>query len=99
MDCAEEITVLRREVGPIVGGADRLRFDLLNSTMTVDGTGKIALQTIIEAVAQTGLRAEPSTEATSQRPAGPAGWPRRTLLTIASGALRCALRESSTSSC
>ena len=35
MDCAEEIMVLKREVGPVVGGEDRLGFDILNGKMTV----------------------------------------------------------------
>lgn len=35
MDCAEEVTILRREIGPLVGGADRLAFDLLNAWMCV----------------------------------------------------------------
>lgn len=30
MDCAEEVAVLKREVGPLVGGEERLAFDLLN---------------------------------------------------------------------
>ena len=28
MDCAEEVAVLRQEVGPVVGGTDNLAFDL-----------------------------------------------------------------------
>ena len=35
MDCLEEVTTLRRAVGPLIGGADRLTCDLLQSTMTV----------------------------------------------------------------
>lgn len=35
LDCAEEVAVLKREVGPVVGGADRLGFDILNGRMTV----------------------------------------------------------------
>ena len=35
LDCAEEVAVLRREVGPLVGGADNLAFDVLNGRMTV----------------------------------------------------------------
>ena len=36
LDCAEEVASLRREVGPVVGGEDRLSFDVLGGTMTVD---------------------------------------------------------------
>ena len=35
LDCAEEVAVLRRAVGPLVGGADNLAFDVLNGRMTV----------------------------------------------------------------
>ena len=35
MDCPEEVAVLRRAVGPVVGGTDRMSCDLLNGTMTV----------------------------------------------------------------
>ncbi len=35
MDCAEEVDALKREVGPLVGGGDRLAFDLLNGKMMV----------------------------------------------------------------
>jgi hypothetical protein len=34
MDCAEEVAVLK-DVGPVVGGADHLSFDILNGRMTV----------------------------------------------------------------
>ena len=35
LDCAEEVAVLKREIGPLVGGEDRLAFDVLNGRMTV----------------------------------------------------------------
>jgi Cd2+/Zn2+-exporting ATPase len=60
MDCAEEVAVLKREVGPVVGGAERLAFDILNGRMTVrelpDGVPERA---IVEAVRRAGLGAEP----------------------------------------
>jgi len=34
MDCAEEAGVLKREVGPLVGGEQNLTFDILNGKMT-----------------------------------------------------------------
>ena len=61
MDCAEECTVLRREVGPIVGGDDKLSFDVLRGRMTVMGATSVPADTIIEAVNRTGMRAEPWT--------------------------------------
>ncbi len=47
---------LRREVGPIVGGPDRLSFDLLNGTMTAPG--EAFAPAVLTAVARAGLRAE-----------------------------------------
>lgn len=35
MDCAEETAVLKREVGPLVGGEANLAFDLLNGKMVL----------------------------------------------------------------
>jgi Cd2+/Zn2+-exporting ATPase len=58
MDCPEEVAVLRRAVGPVVGGADRLSCDLLNGTMTVslpEGTAHPG--PIMQAVRKTGMHA------------------------------------------
>ena len=35
LDCAEEVALLKQAVAPLVGGADRLAFDVLNGRMTV----------------------------------------------------------------
>ncbi|MEX2576463.1 MAG: hypothetical protein WD382_07440 [Halofilum sp. (in: g-proteobacteria)] len=35
LDCAEELAILKREVGPVVGGEDRLSFDPMNGRMMV----------------------------------------------------------------
>jgi Cd2+/Zn2+-exporting ATPase len=60
LDCAEEVASLKREVGPVVGGEERLAFDILNGRMTVrhlpDGVPERA---IVEAVRRAGLGAEP----------------------------------------
>ena len=56
LDCAEEVAALRREVGPAVGGADCLTFDLLGGVMTVAAPTPAAV--VIAAVARTGMRAE-----------------------------------------
>ena len=59
LDCAEEVAVLRREIGPLVGGADRLDFDVLNGKMLVGADSvPISAQTIRIAVARTGMSAE-----------------------------------------
>ena len=58
MDCAEEVAVLQRELGPLVGGEAHLAFDLLNSKMTVllpEGTS--SAEAIRHAVARTGMEA------------------------------------------
>jgi Cd2+/Zn2+-exporting ATPase len=60
MDCAEEVAVLRQAVGPVVGGADRLAFDVLNGRMSVaDAASQIQDQIIVKAVATTGMSAAP----------------------------------------
>ena len=59
MDCAEEVAVLRREIGPLVGGADKLDFDILNAKMMVAENAKAGSAAAIrDAVARTGMRAE-----------------------------------------
>ena len=37
MDCAEEVDVLRREIGPLVGGESYLAFDSLHGRVSVNG--------------------------------------------------------------
>jgi Zn2+/Cd2+-exporting ATPase len=58
MDCPEEVAVLRRAVGPVVGGADRMSCDLLNGTMTVSLPEGVAHPgPIVQAVRKTGMHA------------------------------------------
>lgn len=59
MDCAEEVTLLKREVGPIVGGEEKLAFDILNGRMTVETPPEQASdEAVLEAVKRSGLEAE-----------------------------------------
>lgn len=58
LDCAEEVAILRAEVGPLVGGADNLAFDVLNGKMVVLAED-VATDAIIRAVARTGMKAQP----------------------------------------
>jgi Cd2+/Zn2+-exporting ATPase len=52
------VAVLRREVGPLVGGEDKLAFDVLNGRMTVlDGTPSVSPDDIRQAVRKTGMTA------------------------------------------
>jgi Cd2+/Zn2+-exporting ATPase len=85
MDCAEEVAVLKREVGPLVGGESHLSFDILKAKMTVTAP-EVAEGEILKAVERTGMRAQGWAEASER--AEPEGfWPRRgrTVMTAASG--------------
>lgn len=63
MDCPDEIPILRRAVGPVVGGEERLLFALLDRSMSVDVTGtSVDATTIVSAVATTGMQAIPWSE-------------------------------------
>jgi Cd2+/Zn2+-exporting ATPase len=58
LDCAEEVAVLRREIGPLVGGEDKLAFDVLNGRMTVlEEAPRISAEDIRQAVRRTGMTA------------------------------------------
>ena len=56
MDCAEEVSVLKKELGPIVGGDGNLSFDVLNEILTVTCCSiDVPPETIQTAVARTGM--------------------------------------------
>ena len=58
LDCAEEVSVLRRVVGPLVGGEDHLAFDVLNGRMMVlNGAAPVTAASVREAVRKTGMSA------------------------------------------
>lgn len=87
MDCADEVALLRREVGPIVGSTDRMAFDILRGKMSVaPGPPDVATQAIVDAVARTGMRAVLWTDV-QPKAAERDFWERRgrTLLTAVSG--------------
>ena len=86
MDCAEEVAVLKQALGPLVGGEDHLAFDLLQSRLTIRSAAHVESNRIIDAVAKTGMRAEPWTD--GARAAHQASfWKRsgRSVLTLVSG--------------
>jgi len=58
MDCAEEVAVLKREVGPAVGGEVRLSFDILNGKMMIGPGPDVSADVVREAVKRTGMRAD-----------------------------------------
>ena len=59
LDCAQEVNALKREVGPLVGGEERLGFDLLKGRMTVAAAPEeVPDRAVLRAVARAGLAAE-----------------------------------------
>lgn len=59
MDCAEETAILKQELGPVVG-EENLSFDILSGRMRVAQSGReVSADAIVQAVARTGMRAEP----------------------------------------
>ena len=87
MDCAEEVAVLKREIGPVVGNVDRLVFDILKGKMTVlAGTPSVDSKIVIDSVQRTGMRAELWADPVPGA-ADESFWQRRgrTVLTIVSG--------------
>jgi Cd2+/Zn2+-exporting ATPase len=71
LDCAEEVAALRQAVGPVVGGVDRLAFDVLNGRMTVANDARdVPGETIVNAVATTGMTAIPWEADSDKREAG-----------------------------
>ncbi|UWQ53165.1 heavy metal translocating P-type ATPase [Leisingera caerulea] len=60
LDCAEEVAILNRAVGPSVGGTEHLAFDVINGRMTILDTA-IALSDseVTKLVASTGMSAKP----------------------------------------
>jgi len=60
LDCAEEVSILNRVVGPEVGGREYLAFDVINARMTVlEGGTNPSSDKIIDIVATTGMTAKP----------------------------------------
>lgn len=58
MTCAEEVGVLKRELGPLAGEGN-LAFDILNGKMTVAAAGEgVTAEAVVAAVGRTGMRAE-----------------------------------------
>lgn len=88
MDCAEEVAILKREIGPLIGGEEHLSFDLLKAKMTVLAPAlEVNLREIVKAVERTGMGAQ-IWEDDAKRLEPESFWQRRgrTVLTIASGA-------------
>ena len=59
MDCAEEVSLLKRELVPLLGDEDRLGFDLLNGKLTVDTSSPdVTHADVLAAIERTGLKSE-----------------------------------------
>lgn len=86
MDCAEEIALLKREVGPAVGGEGRLSFDLLNGKMIVEEGASASSEAIIQAISRTGMKAESWTDGRLPEGKSRRQWVQLALM-VASGAL------------
>lgn len=58
LDCAEEVAILNKVLGPEIGGTEHLAFDVMNGRMTVLDSGK-SLQDdrIIKLIGDTGMKA------------------------------------------
>jgi len=59
LDCAEEVAILNRVVGPEVGGTEHLAFDVMNGRMTVLPSARsLADDRIIKIIGSTGMSAK-----------------------------------------
>lgn len=90
MDCAEEVAVLKGELGPLVGDERSLTFDVLNGRMGVSvPESRLSSADIIQAVSRTGMSAESWKDKTTGQDVPATWWERhgRTTLTVASGVL------------
>jgi Cd2+/Zn2+-exporting ATPase len=89
MDCAEETAILKRELGPLVGGEQHLSFDILSAKMSVNSASRpVSSDQIVQAVARTGMQAEVWND-TPVDAADTTVWSKwgRTILTLVSGLL------------
>ncbi|WP_281969175.1 heavy metal translocating P-type ATPase [Roseovarius nanhaiticus] len=60
LDCAEEVAILNKVIGPEIGGAEHLAFDVINGRMIIlDTARKVSDDKISALVASTGMTAKP----------------------------------------
>lgn len=93
MDCAEEVSVLKREIGPLVGGEQHLAFDILKGQMTLLPAAPFAdADRIVKAVQKTGMSAALVMPTDGGAAKSQNWWEQhgRMLLTVASGVLTAA---------
>lgn len=59
LDCADEVAILSKVVGPEVGGSEHLAFDVINGRMTIlEGAKPLGDDKIIKIVGSTGMSAK-----------------------------------------
>jgi len=92
MDCAEEVALLKSEVGPFAGGEGQLDFDLLRGKMTVrEAPEGLTEKAVVEATRRAGLEARPWRDQSADADAKARRRHRwRAALTTASGVLTVA---------
>jgi len=76
LDCAEEVALLKRAVGPVAGGEQHLSFDLMRGTLSVVSAAHP--DDILRAIASTGMRGQ-ALDADAPPPP-PSSWADRRLL-------------------
>ena len=87
LDCAEEVRILERAVGPVVGGKERLAFDVLNGRMNVaEAADDVSDAAIGAAVGATGMRATRVGDGAAGAAGGAPPGPSKALMTALSGA-------------
>ncbi|WP_170481527.1 heavy metal translocating P-type ATPase [Ruegeria arenilitoris] len=60
LDCAEEVAILNRVVGPKVGGEEHLAFDVINGRMSLlESAAKLSDEDVMLLVSSTGMTAKP----------------------------------------
>lgn len=85
MDCAVEVAILKRELGPLVDDIEQLRFDVLNGKLIVVGMNDLSQEQFVQAVHKTGMRAEVWKDKEPESQTGFWSAYGRTILTSASG--------------
>lgn len=89
MDCVEEVSLLKRELVPLLGSEERLGFDLLNGKLSVDlSQTEVTSGQVFAAIQRTSLKAEVWNDKRGD-PVGQSFWQRhpRAMLTAVSGVL------------
>ena len=86
LDCAEEVAILKRVVGPLAGGEDALAFDVLNGRMTIlHGARQVSDEQVVAAINATGMKASRTGSGSTAEGAADARFRSQKMFTAASG--------------